>query len=126
MPTKRSRGPLEASGRRYQARGGHASAATAFARAAELSNDDGRRIRRFAAAAEAAWAAGQPERAHELIARALPLATGRVRAELLYLQGVIEARTGDLRGAVAILVEAADTSRTTLTLDALTRGDGGR
>ena len=46
----------------------------------------------------------------ELIARALPLATGRVRAELLYLQGVIEARTGDLRGAVAILVEAADTS----------------
>ena len=114
-------GPLEASGRRYEARGGHASAATAFARAAELSNDDGRRIRRFAAAAEAAWAAGQPERARELIARALPLATGRVRAELLYLRGVIEARTGDLRGAVAILVEAADTSQDgSLTLDALT------
>ena len=35
--------------------------------------------------------------------------------------GVIEARTGDLRGAVAILVEAADTSEDgSLTLDALT------
>ena len=101
---------LEASARRYQARAGHASAATAFVRAAELSADEVRRTDRLAAAAEAAWAAGQPERARELIARALPLTTGHARAELLYLRGVIEARTGDLRGAVAVLVEAADAS----------------
>jgi DNA-binding CsgD family transcriptional regulator len=111
---------LEASARRYQARAGHASAATAFARAAELSADEGGRVGRLAAAAEAAWAAGQPERARGLIARALPLTTGQARAELLYLRGVIEARTGDLRSAVAVLVEAADASEAgSLTLDVL-------
>jgi DNA-binding CsgD family transcriptional regulator len=112
---------LEASARRYQARTGHASAATAFARAAELSADEDGRTGRLAAAAEEAWAAGQPERARELIARALPLTTGQARAELLYLRGVIEARTGDLRSAVAVLVEAADGSEDgSHTLEALT------
>ena len=112
---------LEASARRYEARAGHASAATAFVRAAELSADEVRRSSRLAAAAEAAWAAGQPERARELIARALPLTTGHARAELLYLRGVIQARTGDLRGAVAVLVEAADASEdASLTLEMLT------
>jgi tetratricopeptide (TPR) repeat protein len=101
---------LEASARRYQARAGHASAATAFVRAAELSADEGRRTGRLAAAAEASWAAGQPERARELIARALPLATGEVRVRLLHLRGVIEARTGDIRSGVAVLLEAADAS----------------
>jgi DNA-binding CsgD family transcriptional regulator len=99
---------LEASGRRSQQRAAHSSAATAFARAAELTADESRRIRWLAAAAEAAWAAGQPDRARELITRTLPLASGRARGELLYLRGVIEARTGDLRSAVAILVEAVD------------------
>jgi len=112
---------LEASARRYRARAGHASAATAFVRAAELSADEGCRTARLAAAAEAAWAAGQPERARELIARALPLTTAQARAELLHLRGVIEARTGDLRGAVAVLVEAAEASEDgSLTLAALT------
>jgi DNA-binding CsgD family transcriptional regulator len=111
---------LETSARRSQARAGHASAATAFVRAAELSADEGRRSGRLAAAAEAAWAAGQPERARVLIARALPLTTAQARAELLHLRGVIEARTGDLRGAVAVLVEAADASEDgSLALDAL-------
>lgn len=101
---------LEASAHRYRERGGHASAATAFVRAAELSADEGRRIGRLAAASEAAWAAGQPERAREMIARALPVATGELRPKLLYLRGMIEARTRDARGAVAMLVEAADAS----------------
>jgi DNA-binding CsgD family transcriptional regulator len=101
---------MEASGRRYQARAGHASAAAAFIRAASLSPDEGRRTGRLAAAAEAAWTAGQPERVRELIARALPLATGEPRARLLHLRGMIEAKTGDLRGAVAVLLDAADTS----------------
>jgi DNA-binding CsgD family transcriptional regulator len=112
---------LEASARRYQARAGHASAATAFARAAELSADENGRTGRLAAAAEAAWDAGQPERARELITRALPLTTGQARAELLYLRGMIEARTGDLRGGVAVLLEAADASEDgSLTLELLT------
>jgi DNA-binding CsgD family transcriptional regulator/tetratricopeptide (TPR) repeat protein len=111
---------LDASARRYRARAGHASAATAFVRAAELSADEGRRTRRLAAAAEEAWAAGQPKRARELIARPLPLTTAQARAELLHLRGVIEARTGDLRSAVAVLVEAADASEDgSLTLEAL-------
>jgi DNA-binding CsgD family transcriptional regulator len=111
---------LEASARRYQARAGHASAATAFARAAELSADEGHRTGRLADAAEAAWAAGQPERARELIARALPLATAQVRVRLLQVRGVIEARTGDIRSGVAVLLEAADASEgTSLTLELL-------
>ncbi len=111
---------LEASARRYESRAGHASAATAFARAAELSSNDGSRMRRLAAAAQAAWAAGQPDQARDLIARVLPLAPDELRAELLYLRGVIEARTGDLRGAFAVLVEAAETSESpSFQLDAL-------
>jgi DNA-binding CsgD family transcriptional regulator len=112
---------LEASARRFEARAGHASAATAFARAAELSTDADVRTRRRGAAAQAAWAAGQPERARELIARALPVTTAHARAELLHLRGVIEARTGDLRSAVAVLIEAADASEDgSLTLEVLT------
>jgi DNA-binding CsgD family transcriptional regulator len=112
---------LEASARRYESRAGHASAATAFAHAAELSRSEGSRMRRLVAAAQAAWAAGQPDQARDLIARVLPLAPDGLRAELLYLRGVIEARTGDLRGAIAILVEAADTTGSpSLAIDALT------
>jgi DNA-binding CsgD family transcriptional regulator len=111
---------LEASARRYESRAGHASAATAFARAAELSSSDGSRMRRLAAAARAAWAAGQPDQARDLIAQVLPLAPDELRAQLLYLRGVIEARTGDLRGAFAVLVEAAETSESpSFQLDAL-------
>jgi DNA-binding CsgD family transcriptional regulator/tetratricopeptide (TPR) repeat protein len=114
-------GTLEASAHRYQERGGHASAATAFVRAAQLSPDEERQIGRLAAASEAAWAAGQPERAREMIARALPLARGELRPKLLYLRGVIEARTRDDRGAVAMLVEAADASEDgSFTLEVLT------
>jgi DNA-binding CsgD family transcriptional regulator len=111
---------LDASARRYQARAGHASAATAFVRAAELSVEEGRRTTRLAAAAEAAWAAGQPDRARELIARALPLATAQVRVGLLQLRGRIEAATGDLGSAVSLLLEASDSSEDgSLTLELL-------
>jgi len=99
---------LEASARRAQLRAGHASAATAFLRAAELSTDDTRRVRRIAAAAQAAWDAGQPDRAREITGRALPLATDQTRAQLLHLRGVIEARTGSMREACAMLLAAAD------------------
>jgi DNA-binding CsgD family transcriptional regulator len=98
---------LEASARRAQARAAHSSAASALLRAAELSTDGGRRVRRIAAAAQAAWDAGQPDRAREAIARALALADPELKARLLYLSGVIEARCGNLPTALAQLSEAA-------------------
>ena len=99
---------LEASARRAELRAGHASAATAFLRAAELSVEEPRRVRRIAAAAGAAWHAGQPDRARVAIARALPLATGELRAQLLHLSGVVERGTGNLPEACTRLLEAAE------------------
>jgi AAA ATPase domain len=99
---------LEASARRAQLRAGHASAATAFLRAAELSTDQSRRMRRIAAAAQAAWDAGQASRACDALGRALPLATGELRAHLLHLSGVIESRTGSLHEAWSKLAEGAE------------------
>ena len=54
---------LEASAERSALRGGHASAASAFERAATLSETASERARRLAAAAQAAWSAGQGDRA---------------------------------------------------------------
>jgi class 3 adenylate cyclase/DNA-binding CsgD family transcriptional regulator len=110
---------LEAAARRSQLRGGHSSAATAFERAAKLSETDSARARRLGAAAEAAWAAGQGERAGALIARSLALVDGPERARLLYLRGVIEGRGGSLVDAVETLREgmaASDDSSLTLTI----------
>jgi DNA-binding CsgD family transcriptional regulator len=101
---------LEASARRAQLRAGHASAATAFLRAAELSTDESRRTWRIAASAQAAWDAGQAERARGAIARALPRAAGELRVQLLHLSGVIEARTGSLPEASTRLTEGAAAS----------------
>ena len=100
---------LEASARRAELRAGHSSAATAYLRAAELSTDDARRERRLAAGAHAAWDAGQPDRARDIIGRALPLA-GQTRAQLLHLSGLIEAHTGSVQDAFAMLVGAVDAS----------------
>jgi len=99
---------LEASARRAQLRAGHASAATAFLRAAELSIDDTRRVQRMAAAAHAAWDAGQPARSREIAEQVLPLATGQTQARLLHLSGVIQARTGSLQEACTKLLQGAD------------------
>lgn len=121
---------LEASGRRAQRRAGHASAATAFQRAADLTLEESRRAPRLALAAQAAWDAGRPDWARELIARLLPSADETLRARMLYLRGVIEARSGDMRGATATLLEAADaSSEPSLTLEILAEatqaaGDG--
>jgi DNA-binding CsgD family transcriptional regulator len=101
---------LEASALRAQRRAGHASAATAFQRAADLSPDESRRAGRLASAARAACDAGQPDRAGELIGRVLPHADGSLCARMLHLRGVIEARSGHMAEAVATLTEAADIS----------------
>jgi DNA-binding CsgD family transcriptional regulator len=114
---------LEAAARRSQLRGGHASAATAFERAAELSDAEPSRTRRLGEAAEAAWAAGQPERARGLVTRSLANADGGQRVRLLYLSGVIEARSGWLPDALAPLLEAIEGSEdASLTLEMLYDG----
>ena len=111
---------LEASGRRSQLRAAHASAAAAFRRAAELSVEDRTRTRRLAAAARASWDGGQPELARELIAAALSSAQGELKAQLLYLEGVIEFRTGSLRNAYrALLAGARLTEHSSFTLELL-------
>jgi DNA-binding CsgD family transcriptional regulator len=111
---------LETSARRSQARAAHSSAATAFLRAAELSTDAEHRTRRIAAAAQAAWDAGQPERARDAIARALPAADGELKAKLLQLSGAIEGACGSVPMALARLLEAADASTSpSLTLQLL-------
>jgi DNA-binding CsgD family transcriptional regulator len=114
---------LEAAGRRSQLRGGHASAATAFERAAELSDAEPSRSRRLGEAADAAWAAGQAERARGLVTRSLPNAEGRQRVLLLYLSAVIEARSGWLPDALAPVLEAIEGSEdASLTLEMLYDG----
>ncbi len=111
---------LEASARRSQARAAHSSAATAFLRAAELSTDEDRRTRRIAAAAQAAWDAGQPDRARDAFARALLVASGELTAKLLQLSGGIEERCGSLPTALAQLLDGASaTTDTSLQLEML-------
>jgi DNA-binding CsgD family transcriptional regulator len=111
---------LEVAARRSQLRGGHASAATAFERAAELSDAEPSRTRRLGEAAGAAWAAGQAERARGLVERSLPHAGGLQRVRLLHLSGVIEARSGWLPDALAPVLEAIEGSEdASLTLELL-------
>jgi DNA-binding CsgD family transcriptional regulator len=94
---------LEASARRAQLRGGHASAASALERSAALSESTVARARRLTAATEAAWHAGQGERARELVRQALPLANRSQRALLLLMRGIIEGQSGWLLGGVATI-----------------------
>jgi ATP/maltotriose-dependent transcriptional regulator MalT len=111
---------LEASARRAQLRAAHSSAVTAFVRAADLSIEPERRASRLTDAAHAAWAAGEPSRARGLIERVSPVISGQERARLLFLNGVIEARCGDIRAALRILLECVNAaSDPSLTLEAL-------
>jgi DNA-binding CsgD family transcriptional regulator len=111
---------LEASAARSQLRSAHASAATAFDRAAQLSEAVSSRGRRLAAAAGAAWEAGQVDRARRLVDQALPLADRPQHARLLYLRGVIEGRSGRFADAVATLSEGiAETEDASLALEML-------
>ncbi len=114
---------LDAFARRSQLRGGHASAVSAFERAAALSTDPGSSGRRLAAAVNAAWLGGQADRASELVRRALPIADRDQRARLLFQTGVIEGQTGWLLEGVATVTQAATLSDDpSLTLEILREG----
>lgn len=95
-------------GTRSRDRGAYAEASTAFERAAEISDDVGRRQLRLAAAADAAWMAGRTEHARALVVRGLGHEPdGAARVELLALRARIELFGGDQEQAYATFVESA-------------------
>ena len=109
-PDERLAAELEASAERFRVRGGHASAATAYERAAKLSQTEPARVRRLVQAAGSAFIAGQIERARSLVDQSLPAADGRSRADLLALRGVIDGFGGSLSDAVSSLLEGIELS----------------
>ncbi len=91
---------LVAVAERAQARSGHAAAAAAYERAADLSGSSARRVEALTAAADAAWHAGQPGRARLLVQRAEPDASTPVaRGRLLALQARVASRNGEVEQA---------------------------
>jgi len=95
---------LERSATHARRRGGYAAAARALERSAELTATAELRGCRLTAAADAAWHAGQPERARALLDRAASGAPQRrQRAEIEHLRGVIELRCGVPADAFTIL-----------------------
>ncbi|PRC44010.1 LuxR family transcriptional regulator, partial [Mycobacterium sp. ITM-2017-0098] len=90
------------------ARGAHGVAANALARSSELTNDDALRCARLTRAAEAAWFAGHLSRARQLITDAEAIASGpAAQTEIGALRGHIALRSGSLRDAHDLLVDAA-------------------
>lgn len=98
---------LEASAERATSRGGHAAAASALERAAGLSADDRNRTMRLLASAQAAWLAGNSERARVLVTDAGHYAPADMKVEVTKLQGRIDVRSGVFREACAALMDAA-------------------
>jgi DNA-binding CsgD family transcriptional regulator len=102
-------GELERTAGRAQLRGGHAAAAAALVRAAELSVDSSRQGRRLVTAARSAWNAGDPARALAILDRAEPFVEdGWVRAEMNHIRGTTEWICGDVAAAAGTLLEAAE------------------
>jgi DNA-binding CsgD family transcriptional regulator len=100
---------LDAVARRATGRRGHEAAASAWARAAELTPDQEARATRFAAAAQAAWFAAQPVRARSLAEAALVDAADPLRrADLDRLRARIEWNLNSPLVAQRILLAAAD------------------
>jgi DNA-binding CsgD family transcriptional regulator len=95
---------LESTAERARLRSGHAAAASALERAAELSTDTGGEARRLVLGADAAWHAGTPERALSLLDRATPNVQGAdLKARVTHLRGLIAYWCGDLLDAASIL-----------------------
>ncbi len=114
---------LEAAAERSALRGAHASAASSFEQSASLSETASGRAGRLAAAAQAAWHAGQVDRAAELISRALPIADPRQRARLMFIRGVVEGQSGWLLDGVATMHQGVAVSEDpSLTLQLLREG----
>jgi DNA-binding CsgD family transcriptional regulator len=99
---------LEGTAERARLRSGHAAASAALERAGELSADTHSKARRTIAAADAAWHAGQPERATTLLDRAAPIAADpHLHADLEHIRGVIAWRCGSIPDACVTLMSGA-------------------
>jgi DNA-binding CsgD family transcriptional regulator len=99
---------LERTAQRARSRSGHAAAYRALRRAAELTSSDGRRARRLASAARAAWNAGRPDEASVLL-RAMDRETDvETFAELRHVQGEIELSCGTPLQGATLLREGVD------------------
>ncbi|WP_433385866.1 AAA family ATPase [Actinoplanes sp. CA-142083] len=99
---------LEASADRARARGGLAAAAAFLERAADLTEDPGRRAERELAAARETYRAGSPEVATRLLARASAGPDDEVRdARIDLLRGQMAFASADSVRAPGLLVDAA-------------------
>jgi DNA-binding CsgD family transcriptional regulator/tetratricopeptide (TPR) repeat protein len=112
---------LEDAAESAKRRGGHASAATAFERSAQLTQGSEERARRLLAGADEARRGGETERAMQLLEEALPLtADPRLRAGVQHLHGVLETWRGSPMTAHALLfgeatrVESVDPGKAAL------------
>jgi len=100
---------LEDVGRRAEDRSAYSVAATAYERSSRLTPADDTRARRFLSAGEAAWNAGEADRAGSLLKEALALdRSSKTRTRVLQLQGEMAARCGSLEEAKTILLLASD------------------
>ncbi|MDT0318312.1 helix-turn-helix transcriptional regulator [Streptomyces millisiae] len=96
---------LTAAAARARDRGGYGTAATALARAAELTPKPAARAVRLKDAAVAAWLGGRPGQAESLLAEARELAgaDAGLALEIARLRGRFELNSGDAAEAVRIL-----------------------
>ncbi|MFF3670683.1 helix-turn-helix transcriptional regulator [Microtetraspora malaysiensis] len=96
---------LVAAGERARDRGGYGAAATALARAAELTPEPRARAVRLKDAAVAAWLGGRPGQAESLLAEARERADGdtTLAMEIAQLRGRFELNSGNAAEAVRIL-----------------------
>ncbi len=101
---------LERTAERAGARSGHAAAAAALERAAQLSTDEPSRARRLVGAAEAAWDAGRAPLAQALADQAEPRLDDdddALRTRILSVRAAIAVVRGRPADAHAMLLEAA-------------------
>ena len=108
QPTEEVARELQAAAVRSVERGAHAAAASAFERAAELSEDAAQSGARLHLAARASLDGGRPEAALELAERARPLVTDvHDRVGLEMIRAAVEAQSGTPEESNAILMQAA-------------------
>ncbi|WP_167880622.1 helix-turn-helix transcriptional regulator [Nocardioides guangzhouensis] len=103
---------LDGVAERSRLRSGHAAAAAAYERAADLSSTGAERVRRLSAAADSAWLAGQSARARLLVERAEPIAGDPLsRGRLVALRARAASRGGEVDEAHRLFLAGADLLR---------------